>query len=306
MKIFLAGGTGFLGLYISRFLIEQGHEITLLSRKPFDPETFCPDLKIVRGDSMKEGIWQGLVADHEVVINLAGASIFQLWTKKTKKEIFESRILSTLRIIDAMKRSKKEKRVLFNASGAGYYGPCGESVINERDGPGGTFLAKVALEWERTALKAEDEGIRVVLCRLGIVLGRGGGAFPKLFNMAKLHASVPWGNGEQWFSWIHEKDMARAFSFLLDHEDIKGPVNFTSPEPVKNSKMAVLLNDILNKKPFFSVMTSWFLKNILGEFSSVFLTGQRVLPEVLLKNGFIFQFQNFSDAVVDLIKCKKK
>ncbi|HAX17593.1 MAG TPA: TIGR01777 family protein [Actinobacteria bacterium] len=306
MKIFLAGGTGFLGLYISRFLSEQGHKITLLSRKPFNPQTFCPDLKIVVGNPVKEGLWQDEIAGNKAVINMTGASIFQLWTKRTKKEIFESRILSTLNIINAMKRSKKEKMVLFNASGAGYYGPCGESPIDERYRPGDTFLARVALEWERTALKAEDAGIRVILCRLGTVLGKGGGAFPKLFNMTKLHSSAPWGNGEQWFSWIHEKDMARAFSFLLDHEGIKGPVNFTSPKPVKNSKMAALLNDILNKKPFFSKIPSWFLKNTLGEFSSVFLTGQKVLPEVLLKNGFVFQFQNFSDAVVDLIKCKKK
>ncbi|MCX5805984.1 MAG: TIGR01777 family oxidoreductase [Proteobacteria bacterium] len=305
MKIFLTGGTGFLGQYLCRVFIGKGHKVTMLVRKPVANNYFNQGISIISGDPLAEGDWQRQIAGHEAVVNLTGASIFQRWTKSVKKEILETRIISTSRIVDAMKKSRAKGVTLFNASGAGYYGPCGEPAINESVKSGNTFLARVASAWEQTALKAEDDGVRVILCRFGIVLGRHGGAFPRLMVLARFHACTPWGSGEQWFSWIHERDVAGIFEFLLEHNDIRGPVNFTSPLPVKNREMANILNGILKMNPLLPVMPAWFLRSILGEFSQVFLDGQRVLPDVLTKQGFVFKLPVLRDAAADLLQYEK-
>jgi uncharacterized protein len=306
VKIFLAGGTGFLGCYLCRAFIRNGHEVTVLTRTPVKKTCLEQGLRVISGNPLTEGDWQEQLAGHEAVINLTGASIFQRWTKQAKREIFESRILSTSHIVDAMKRSMGKETVLFNASGVGYYGTCEDAMINERITPGITFLAKVASAWEQTAQRAEEAGIRVVLCRFGIVLGRYGGAFPRLLTLTRFRLSIPWGSGEQWFSWIHEKDVERIFAFLLENKDIMGPVNFTSPMPVKNSEMTAILNYVLKKRPFLSVIPGWFLRSILGEFSQVFLVGQRVLPEVLTDHGFVFRFPALRETLADLVQYEEK
>lgn len=302
MKIFLAGGTGFLGRYLCRALTRCGHEVTLLVRPAVSAGQVEGNVRVVRGDLSARGDWQEHCAGHEAVINLAGASIFRPWTKTARKEIFESRIRSTEHIVEAMKYGQGGNLLLFNASGVGYYGYCKDAVINESGSPGNTFLAQLAQVWEATALNAREAGVRVILCRFGIVLGREGGAFQRILPLAKLRLGAPWGSGLQWFSWIHERDVAEIFFFLLDHKNINGPVNFTSPEPVRNREMLGTLNRLLNKKPLIPPIPGWLLRSILGEFSNVFLEGQRVVPGVLKKNGFDFQFPTFTQAAADLIR----
>jgi hypothetical protein len=301
VKIFLAGGTGFLGQYLCRAFIEQGYKVTVLARAPVFKACLNPGLHIIRGDPSAKGAWQEQLAGHEAVVNLAGASIFQRWTRGVREEILKTRVLSTSNIVDGIRRSGAAGATLFNASGVGYYGACGKTPVDEGTASSGnTFLARVASEWEQTALKAEDGNIRVVLCRLGIVLGRYGGAFPRLLRLTRFRLCAPWGNGEQWFSWIHEKDVARIFSFLFEHMDIRGPVNFSSPAPVKNREMANILNDLLKKTPVFPAIPAWILRSILGEFSQVFLIGQRALPGVLTAHDFSFQFPFLREATADL------
>ncbi|HNR12757.1 MAG TPA: TIGR01777 family oxidoreductase [Thermodesulfobacteriota bacterium] len=302
MKVFLAGGTGFLGTCLCRAFIRQGHEVTVLARNPGKTAGLVPGIRVIRGDPSTEGDWQEQLAGHDVVINLTGTPIFQRWTKRVRKSILESRVLSTAHIIDAIRRRlPQEKSALFNASGVGYYGSCGDDVVDEKAEAGTTFLARVASQWEETALKAEEAGIRVVLCRFGIVFGRSGGALPKLRTQARLHLNTPWGSGEQWFSWIHENDVSRTIAFLLEHTDIRGPVNVSSPEPVKNRELSAILNDMLRKKPFLPTIPAWIVRSILGEFSEAFLTGQRVRPNVLTSHGFVFQFPTCREAVADLL-----
>ncbi|MGB8285837.1 MAG: DUF1731 domain-containing protein, partial [Candidatus Aquirickettsiella gammari] len=209
-------------------------------------------------------------------------------------------VLSTAHIVDAILRSPDQGTVLFNASCVGYYGSCGDGPVIESSEPGTTFLAQVASIWEETALRAEEAGIRVVLCRFGIVLGKQGGAFPKLARLTRFHVNAAWGSGNQWFSWIHEKDVARIFMFLLEHDNIRGPVNFTAPEPVQNRTMAAVLNQVLRTKPLLPVVPAWMLRSALGEFSHVFLAGQRALPDVLTRHGFVFQFPALWQAAADL------
>jgi len=302
VKIFLVGGTGFIGRYLYRALARQGHEITLLVRPTSPTIQVERDVRIVMGDPSLRGDWQHHCAGHEAVINLAGTSIFQRWTGRTKKALFESRIRSTENIVEAMRNMQGSRMHLFNASGVGYYGYRKDTMVSEEEPPGDTFLARLAQSWEAIALSAKKFGIRVVLCRFGIVLGRQGGAFQRILPFVKLHFGAPWGSGRQWFSWIHEMDVAEIFSFLLDHESISGPVNFTSPKPVTNRQMVTTLNRAFGKKPLIPTIPGWAFRSILGEFSNVFLEGQRAIPGVLRENGFVFQFPIFEDAAEDLIR----
>jgi uncharacterized protein len=306
MKIFLAGGTGFLGKCVCRALAGEGHVLTILARPGTDTNCFGRSVGIVRGDPTKEGKWQESLVGQDAVINLAGASIFQRWTQKTKEEIIMSRILSTRNIVNTLKGSHGREVHLLNASGVGYYGYCGKDIIDEQNPPGDSFLATVAESWESEARKAEDAGIRVVLCRFGIVLGRDGGAFQQIHPLFRFHLGALWGMGEQWFSWIHEKDTAGIISFLLEHKEISGPVNISSPNPVTNREMAETLSMLLNKRPYIRRLPKWFFRLILGEFSEVFLEGQKVRPGVLLDEGFIFRFPILVEAVTDLINCRSQ
>ncbi len=280
--------------------------MTLLVRSAGSAGPAGHNVRIVRGDPSVRGDWQEQCARHEAVINLAGASIFRPWTRAARKEIFESRIRSTENIVEAMKNAQGGKPCLFNASGVGYYGYRKDVVVDEKEPGGDTFLAELARLWEATASGARKMGARVVLCRFGIVLGREGGAFPKMLALARLRLGAQWGSGRQWFSWIHERDVARIFSFLLGNESVSGPVNLTSPEPVTNREMADTLNKSLGKKPLITTIPGWTLRGALGEFSNVFLEGQRAVPGVLKEKGFPFEFPAFAQAAADLIRSGRK
>jgi uncharacterized protein (TIGR01777 family) len=301
MKIFLVGGTGFLGKYLCSVMPGEGHVLTALVRPGSNLKGFGKSVNIVTGDPTRQGNWQESLAGHDAVINLAGTSIFQRWNKEIKKEILESRVLSTQNIVNALKGVQGRETCLLSASGVGYYGFCGNEIVDELHPPGGTFLASVAESWESAARIAEDAGIRVVQCRLGIILGRNGGAFRRMLPLFRHRLGATWGMGEQWFSWIHEQDAARIISFLLEQRDIRGPVNFTSPNPVTNWEMTEALNNLFNKRPCIRRLPDWFFHLIFGEFAEVFLEGQRVLPQVLLQKGFIFRFPTLKEAITDLI-----
>lgn len=303
MKFFFTGGTGFIGNLLIAQLLRGGHEVTILvrhGRKDKHPHIH-KKVNILEGDSTASGNWQERVGKHDVILNLAGVSIFQRWSGKIKKEIYDSRILSTRNIVAALKNSSKKGLQLFSASGVGYYGYHQDHIMNENSPPGDSFLARVAADWESEALKAQTLGTRVVVCRFGIVLGRGGGALKRTVPLFKFFLGARWGKGNQWFSWMHESDLVGGLLFLLSHEEIQGPVNFTAPNPVRNHDMANALREVLRKKTALPAIPDFLMKGILGEFSEVFLKGQRVLPQRLLENGYAFQFPKLKDGLNNLL-----
>jgi uncharacterized protein (TIGR01777 family) len=235
------------------------------------------------------------------LINLAGASIFCRWTHANKRAIRESRVNTTKNVVDGLSARKGKDTVLISASGTGYYGSREEEGIGEDAPAGHDFLASLSKEWEAEAEKAAEHGARVVLCRLGVVLGRNAGALKKMAPAFRAGMGSPLGKGNQWFSWIHEKDLANIFLFLLDRKDASGPVNCTAPHPVRNRELTKGLGRALRRPTFLPSVPGPLLKMGLGEFAQVLLEGQCAVPARLLSLGFGFRFPTLADALNDLL-----
>ena len=292
----MTGGTGFVGSQLTSRLIQDGNEVTILTRSEKGPEKGPAGIYYLQGDPTQKGPWQEAIKNHDAVVNLAGASIFSKWTDEHKKAIRESRVNTTRNIVEGIPPESQLQFTLFSTSAVGYYGFCGDDELTEKSPHGDDFLARIAVEWEGEALKARDKGARVVITRFGIVMGEKGGALSQIIPLFKKYIGGPIGSGKQWFSWIHIKDLAEAFAFLLKHPEISGPVNVCSPNPVRNKDLAKALGKALHK-PSFMPAPGFMIRLVLGEFGSVILKGQRVIPKKLLENGFVFQYADIDKAL---------
>lgn len=300
MKILITGGTGFVGTQLTSRLIKDNHEVTILTRSLKGAKGSSPGISYIEGDPTKKGRWQEAIKDHDAVINLAGASIFSKWTEEHKKAIRESRVNTTRNIVEGIPSRPERPFTLFSTSAVGYYGFCGDEELVEDSPPGNDFLARIAKEWEGEALKARDKGVRVVITRFGIVMGEKGGALSQMIPLFKKYIGGPIGSGKQWFSWVHIKDLAEAFAFLIKHPEISGPVNVCSPNPVRNYDLAKALGKALHR-PSFIPAPAFMVKLVLGEFGSVILEGQRVIPRKLLEKGFVFQYADIEKALQGIV-----
>ncbi len=301
MRVFMTGGTGFVGSMLTKSLVKKGHAVTLLTRKVKKDLPVPNGVSMLEGDPTEPGAWQEKVPDHEILVNLAGASIFRRWSDAEKRLIRNSRIQSTTHLVNALEPRKGAKTTLLSASAVGYYGFHGDEVLNEDTPPGTDFLATVAREWEEAAGSAKALGARVVLCRFGIVLGSGGGALGEMVPLFQKGLGSPLGGGTQWFSWIHQMDLVRIFLFLLEREDLSGPFNCTAPEPVRNKELTKILAKVLEKPTFMPSVPGFLIRMVKGEFGNVLLKGQRVMPEKLLNAGYQFQYPDIAGALRDLL-----
>ena len=300
MKIFITGGTGFVGRDLVSRLLGEGHTVTVLSRSEKASDRLPGGTSIVLGDSTEAGAWQDSVKGQDCIINLAGTSIFSRWTPETKELIRESRISTTRNIVDAIEPARGEDVVLFSTSAVGYYGFHGDEELTEESPPGDDFLARVAVEWENEAQRAAEKGVRVVITRFGIVLGEKGGALGQMMSIFRKYVGGPLGRGKQWFSWIHMGDLVGAFVFLMARPEITGPVNLTSPNPVRNEELAKAIGKAMHR-PSFLPTPGFMLKLVLGEFGSILLEGQRVIPRKLLDSGYVFIYPEIEEALQSLI-----
>lgn len=300
MKIFITGGSGFVGSHLTSRLIQEGNGVTILTRSGRGPEKGPVGISYVQGNPTQKGPWQEAIGSHEVVINLAGASIFSRWTDEQKKAIRESRVHTTRHIVEGIPSPAAKKITLFSTSAVGYYGFCGDEELVEDSPPGNDFLSRLAVEWEGEAFKAKEKGMRVVIMRFGIVLGEKGGALGQMIPLFKKYIGGPIGSGKQWFSWIYIQDLADAIVFLTKHPEITGPVNMCSPNPVRNRDLAKSLGKALHRPSFLSA-PGFMVKWVLGELGSVILQGQRVIPRKLLDHGFVFQYPEIDKALQSIM-----
>jgi len=302
MKVFITGGSGFVGSTLTGELTKSGHQVTILTRAIRKERKLPEGASFLEGDPAREGPWQEQVADHDAVINLAGASIFARWNDDYKETLRKSRLLTTRHLVDALAARKGKETHLISTSAVGYYGFHGDEPLDETDPPGTDFLATLAADWEKAALEAKNHGVRVVLCRFGIVLGRMGGALAQMIPPFRFWMGAPLGSGRQWLSWIHERDLAGVFQFALEHTNLNGPLNCTAPHPVRNREITQVIGTVLGKPTFLPPVPAIFIRWMLGEFGSVILKGQRVYPRRLLEKGFVFRFSTIEEALIDLLR----
>ena len=299
MNVFMTGGTGFVGTYLTKRLIAEGHKVTILTQPLGSAALKLSGLAYADGNPTVKGLWQDSVKEHDVIINLAGASIFSRWTPQQKKILLQSRIETTRNLVSALPDNAKNI-TFFSTSAVGYYGFHEDEELTENMPAGKDFLARLAYDWEQEALRAKDKGARVVITRFGIVLGKSGGALGQMIPLFKYFLGGPLGNGRQWFSWVHMHDLVEAFIFLLQHKEINGAVNLCSPQPLRNVDLARAIGKILHR-PSFMPAPGFMIKLILGEFGSVLLKGQRVIPSRLLEAGFQFKYANIEEALRSII-----
>lgn len=301
MHLLLAGGTGFVGQELTRYFLNQGHAVTTLGRSRAHPCEGQHRFHHIAADTTREGPWQDAVGRCQAVINLAGGTIFRRWTVKAKQDIRDSRILTTRHLVQAFPANPNT--FLFNASGAGYYGDCGDQSLNENTAAGDDFLARLSIDWEKEALQAESRGVRVAIGRFGVILHQTGGALPKMLPAFRMGVGGPLGNGRQWFPWIHLDDVIAAIDFLLIDQTARGPFNFCAPEPVTNRQFARGLGRTL-KRPSFFPAPGPLMRLLLGEFSGVLLGSQRARPKRLLDGGFAFRYPTLELALEAIIKAR--
>ncbi len=301
MDIFITGGTGFVGSALSKMLLEKGHSVKILTRKIRTDKgsSFSPQL--VEGDSTQSGQWMDQLAGSDVVINLAGASIFKRWTPRYKQELIQSRIRTTGNLVNALAGRKKDNVIFISTSAVGYYGFHGDEELDEDTPNGPDFLASLSRSWEEAANKALMPGIRVVINRFGVVLGKDGGAIPMMTPLFKYRIGSRLGNGRQYFSWIHIKDLVNIIMFQIENRELEGAFNCTAPNPVTNRELTNTIASVMKKPLFMPPVPGFVIKLVMGEFANVLLKGQRVIPRKLMDAGYSFEFPEIKSALEDIL-----
>ncbi len=296
MKILITGATGFLGRRVCEVLSQAGHTIVALSRDPTKAKQRVPALtEAFRWEALAEAL-----KSCDAVVHLAGETVAGRWTDEKKKAIRDSRVLGTRNLVESLTKLDSRPKVLISASAIGYYGDRGEETLTEDSPPGSDFLAQVCQAWESEAARAENFGIRVVRLRIGLVLGPGGGALQALMPIFKLGLGGPLGSGRQFWSWVHRDDVAGAILFALERDDLRGPINVTAPQPVRQREFAQILGHVL-RRPAILPAPAFALKLILGEFASELLSSKKVLPQRLQQQGYQFRFAELEPALRALV-----
>jgi hypothetical protein len=297
MRVVVIGGTGFIGRALCAELLRQGNTVDVVSRDPAKArEMFGPGARGISWSlDEREGLGEA-VEGAGGIVNLAGESIAGRWTKKKKDRILSSRLKSVESVVRAVERADSKPQVLLQGSAVGYYVPRGKNPLDESAEAGKGFLADTARQWEQASAPVETFGVRRVLLRTGMVLGRGG-ALERMLPPFRLGLGGPIGSGEQMVSWIHIRDEVGAIIHLLQSEDAAGPFNLTAPSPVTNREFASALGRVLSR-PAKMATPSFALRLMFGEMAEeVLLSGQAALPTRLLRGGYAFLHSEVEDAL---------
>lgn len=297
MRILVTGSSGLLGSAVVARLEEEAHTIVRMvrDRNNLGPERvyWTPDAP----DPIEREPLEGL----DAVIHLAGETVAQRWSPASKHRIRNSRVQGTGILVHTFRQLAQPPKVMLCASAVGYYGDRGDEVMTEESERGRGFLSSVCRDWEAAALHYAEFGARVVSMRLGVVLGRGGGALAKMLPPFRLGLGGVVGPGTQYMSWIHLKDVVDAIVFLLKTETISGPINLVAPNPVTNREFTRTLGAVL-KRPTALPLPGVMACLALGEMArETLLCSTRVEPTALVQAGFAFSYPELRPALVDLL-----
>jgi uncharacterized protein (TIGR01777 family) len=298
MKALVTGATGFIG----RKLLERLDRPVVLSREPDRAMRELDRFHVAaaRWDPMLGPPPAQVFDGVDVIFHLAGEPIAAgRWTKARKHRICDSRVVGTKHLVDGLAKLSKRPSVLVSASAVGYYSSRGDEELTETSAPGDDFLADVCIAWEKAALEAERLGIRVALCRTGVVLGRGG-ALEKMLRPFKLGLGGRLGSGRQWMPWIHLDDIVGLLLFAADQPSIRGPMNAVSPTPITNRQFTRSLARTLHR-PAFMPAPYFGMRLLFGEFASILFASQRVLPKVAEQHGYRFKYPEIDGALTEIL-----
>jgi uncharacterized protein (TIGR01777 family) len=299
MNILIAGGSGFIGSALTRSLLEDGHKVWILTRS-LGQIRLPNGAQPVRWDGRTSQGWVEMLPQMDAVVNLAGETIGRWpWTDRRKKLIRDSRMDAGKAISDAFQKVGKKPSVLIQASGIGYYGPCGAEAVAEDAPTGNDFMALVASTWEASTRIVDSLGVRRVIIRSALVLNAQKGVLPLMALPVRLGAGGPLGSGKQGVSWIHIDDEVRAIRYLLENDKARGAFNLSAPNPVSNADFNRALAQAISR-PYWLPIPAFALKMALGEMSTLLLDGQFVIPQRLVNLGFIFRFETIGEAFRNL------
>jgi uncharacterized protein (TIGR01777 family) len=293
--IFITGGSGFIGTHLCTLLLEQGHQITILSREAEKLRSKWHDKitvisQLTQLSDCPPPNW---------VINLAGEPIVDRpWTEKRKMLLRNSRIALTKSLFDTLQQLPEQPDVIISGSAIGFYGNTGNNVATESNSQGQGFAAELCHDWEQAAQSDLHKTSRLCILRTGVVIGTEGGMLKKVTLPFKLGLGGPLGNGQQWLSWIALDDICKLILFLAENKQCEGVYNATSPNPITNATFTKTLGKVL-KRPTVLPMPAFVLKAILGEASGLLLDSQRVLPTRAIRAGFIFSYPNIAPCLVN-------
>ena len=301
MRVVITGATGFIGRALCKELCKD-YEVIALSRDSSRATKSIGDqAKVVEWDGRTTGSWFQQANGAFAIINLAGENIASgRWNESKKAGILHSRLDSARAVCEAIKQMNKKPSVVIQASAIGYYGSRQNEQLDENSAPGKGFLANVCQRVESSVEKVAEMGVRCIVIRTGVVLGRDGGAFVKLAKPFRFFLGGHLGSGRQWFSWIHLQDEVGAIKFLMENEHIKGVFNLTAPEPVTMKKFCKILGKVLHRPSLLKV-PGFAARLIFGEMANeMLLSGQKVLPKRLLNRGFDFKYTDVKHALNDI------
>ena len=300
-KVLIAGGTGLIGGRLSDLLAEKGYQVVHLSRKKRPDAPY----KTYQWDTKKNYIEETALTDTDYVINLAGAGIAEgLWTTSRKKLIIESRVQTADLLGDYIAKMSDKPKAYLSSAAIGIYGDRGDEELTEESEIGTEgFMVKCCREWEYAITKvATQTGIRTVGIRIGIVLSTQGGALPKMMLPTKFFTASYFGDGRQWYSWIHIDDVCRMFIKAMEDKSMEGIYNGTSPHPLRHKALTKQMVDALDKNALVVPAPAPVLRLGMGEMADVVLNSNKVFPARMEMAGFEFHFPDFSEAIQDLKK----
>jgi len=283
MRIGVIGASGFIGRVFCQLAVSEGHQVVAFSRRS-KPDSAGMTWRVFNEAPDMSGL--------DAVVNYAGESVAQRWSESKKKEFYTSRVGVTQKILAQIKALPEEERpsLLVNSSAVGYYGDCGDRELDESSPLGSGYLAQLCADWEAAAMEGRALGLRVVVGRIGIVLGEGGAAWQKMRTAFLMGAGGPLGSGTHWMPWVHVGDVAGATLFAIENSRLEGAVNFVSPDPRTNRDFTKALAKSLNR-PAFLPAPAFALQLVFGEFGKHLLDSYRVVPKVLKSENYPFKYE---------------
>ncbi len=295
MNILIAGGSGFLGSALARSFLADGHKVFILTRSSRGVE----GAQAVRWDAKTTAGWGHLVNEMDVVIHLAGKTLASWpWTASMKRAFHNSRILSGLALVQAMREATRRPGIFVQQSGINYYGLRG-ALADESTPPADDFLAQLAVQWEDATKSLDELGVRRIILRSAVALAKQGGLLPLMTLPIRLFLGGPFGDGQHAMPWIHINDWTGAVQFLIQNSEARGAYNLIAPMPTSNAEFNRALAKALHR-PYWFPTPAFLLRMVLGEMSVLILQGRFAQPKRLLEAGYRFQFPSLPEALEDL------